>query len=767
MALQDTLQAAKAHSIRRDTAAPDFFEGALMGNGSLGAVVCTRPDALVIHFGHNDIWDIRIEEGHKDCVGTFDEIWGRIQAAPGDVHREKWYQEYVEKVTASYHDHVYPRPYPASSLYLFFDRKEYEVLGQETDISTGLFTAALLSSNGEKRYIQAVMDMDKDAVCVRTVDEDGREARIFSRLWIRPHRPDGGLPGYTLLPRGFIQPLPYNGCEGHIRPGVDKGFSVCWRSDGEEGKGLDTPLSGRGGITLQIRHGYYDRVAAFPGAEELSFDEVAERTKRAWEAYWSLSGVSLEDKELERIWYVNSYFIRCLLSPASRCPGLFGCWMLDDIGTAWHGDYHMNYNTQQVFWGLMAANRADLHMPYLRMVEDLMPVSRAWAHDFYRLEGACFPHSAYPVPMTVMPYPSPDWGWEIFETPWTVQSLWWHYTYTGDRALLRDRIYPVLRAAAAFLVGYMTRPGADPVGDGKYHLFPTIVPELYGLTERFRLNLDGAVDLALTKFVLHALLTAIRDLGMEEKEAELSASARRILDHFPDYPTALGRFGEVYVSTANEDPDRVIYNCPANLMQIFPGEDVDALTAGEDDMALAENSWRHHYNEGGNDLVFYHLIGARLGCIDLEAFKRHVRYCAMPNGACADRVTLTGGRYPDDVDVDFMSRMGIWVENFSLYAVVDECLMWGHGDIIKVFPCWDLHKKASFHSLRARGALLVDAACEGGMVNYIRIKSEKGNMVQVYNPWPEAVDQNGRIYTDPVIRAQPLPGHSMLFTEKR
>lgn len=66
------------------------------------------------------------------------------------------------------------------------------------------------------------------------------------------------------------------------------------------------------------------------------------------------------------------------------------------------------------------------------------------------MDGACFPHSAYPVPMTVNPYPTTDWGWEIFETPWTVQSLWWHYTYTRDKELLSTRLYPVMREAASF-----------------------------------------------------------------------------------------------------------------------------------------------------------------------------------------------------------------------------------------------------------------------------------------------------------------------------
>ena len=72
----DVISMAKKHAIRPELAQPHFFEGALLGNGDLGVVACTRPDAIVLHLGHNDIWDIRIEEGHKDKLGTFEEIWG-------------------------------------------------------------------------------------------------------------------------------------------------------------------------------------------------------------------------------------------------------------------------------------------------------------------------------------------------------------------------------------------------------------------------------------------------------------------------------------------------------------------------------------------------------------------------------------------------------------------------------------------------------------------------------------------------------------------
>ena len=113
----------------------------------------------------------------------------------------------------------------------------------------------------------------------------------------------------------------------------------------------------------------------------------------------------------------------------------------------------MNYNTQQVFWGVFSSNHADQHLPYIEIVENLLQMAETTAKDQFGLPGAYFPHSAYPVPSRVVPYPAPPWAYEICETPWTVQSLWWHYLYTLDEVLLR-RIYRPLKEAAQFIAAY-------------------------------------------------------------------------------------------------------------------------------------------------------------------------------------------------------------------------------------------------------------------------------------------------------------------------
>ncbi len=165
------------------------------------------------------------------------------------------------------------------------------------------------------------------------------------------------------------------------------------------------------------------------------------KSQQIWKEYWNKSGVKLSDQFLERMWYHNLYFLNCATKDGATTPGLFANWSYNNIGTAWHGDYHMNYNTQQPFWVTFSSNHLEKNLPYVNLIEKLMPVSKSWAKEYYELPGAYFPHSAYPVDMTMNAYPVPTWGWEIAETPWAVQGLWWHYLYSGDTEFLKTRAY--------------------------------------------------------------------------------------------------------------------------------------------------------------------------------------------------------------------------------------------------------------------------------------------------------------------------------------
>ena len=163
----DPQQRAGLHAIEMNKPAPNFFEGGILGNGGLGVIVCTRPDAVVLYFGHNNVWDIRVAENNRDTLLMFDEIWDRLRAsssaadgsgvqAPGfspdgtteitldlALYPDTWFRDYCAMAGANY-DEEFPRPWPCGSLVLGFDRRKAELLGHRVRIDTGICEVSFL-----------------------------------------------------------------------------------------------------------------------------------------------------------------------------------------------------------------------------------------------------------------------------------------------------------------------------------------------------------------------------------------------------------------------------------------------------------------------------------------------------------------------------------------------------------------------------------------------------------------------------------------------
>lgn len=765
-----SFERAKLHPLTYDKPAPDFFEGALLGNGAMGVVVTTRPDGVALYFGHNNVWDIRLAENNREKLGTFQEVFNRVKAIPDTLKvltDDPWYREY-SAMTAENYRKPYPRPFPCGSVVLGFDRRNAEMIGHRLDISTGMCEVYLLTKARKKLIFQLFTDMTGDQLWFRLVDEQGKPCEtIFDRIRVMPDpSTPKEFPKTQLeedLPNGrisFRQTLPYSEPEksdavkGHpkdkafrllvaVNNVLEKQSRINWDGNKQGMTTLEAGLQKKAGFAgyILLQEGLNTAVApeqpraATPRVED--FVRTAEKNEPVWKNYWNKSGVKLNDPFLERMWYHNLYFFNCATKAEATTPGLFANWSYNTIGTAWHGDYHMNYNTQQPFWLTFSSNHPEKNLPYVNLIEKLMPVSKRWAKEYYELPGAYFPHSAYPVDMTMNAYPVPTWGWEIAETPWAVQGLWWHYLYSGDVAFLKNRAFEPMKVAVEFLVAYMKRPEASGPQwkDDKFHIFPTVPPELYGLRPGFKYNYDCNADLSLTKFVFKAFTEATRVLRIEKSEKALLEDVKMILSRFPEYPTAVSsKYGKVLVSVP-EEHDQVVYNVPNALFTAFPGED-HGLHSDPKTMEILKNTFYNQQNEGGNDLVFINLQAVRIGMLDLERFKRQVNYCLLPNGTTSDRVMQVHGRYSDTTPYGYMDKMGIWFENFALPVVVNECLMQSYNGTIRLFPNWPMEKDAEFHHLRAVGAFLVSATLKNGKVEEIRVTSEAGGVLKMILPWP-------------------------------
>lgn len=797
-----SFEQAKRHPIIQEGPAPDFFEGALIGNGGLGAVVCTRPDAVVIRFGHNNVWDIRIAEDNKEKLGTFREVFEKVKAIDpnlNDLREDPWYAEYVSMSAENYRK-PYPRPFPCGSLILGFDRRKVEMIDHKLDISNGLVTIKLLLNNRDYAFLKVFSDMEKDRVWMKLLDETGKPLKnCFNRIRLIPDTstPEG-FPKYEVpaIKNGisFKQIMPYQEPEeydvekGHkkdktfslsvvLNNKVEKKQRINWHGNTVDMAELEYATDQEQAFWLcaEIKEGDADNFEV--GLSDLEvlkasdFENTYTKNNQVWKEYWNKSGIILEDKFFESIWYRNLYFFNCAAKSGARCPGLFANWSFNNIGTAWHGDYHMNYNTQQPFWVTFSSNHLEKNLPYVEMIEFISEVAKKWAKEYYEMRGAYYPHSAYPVDMTINPYPVPSWGWEICETPWSVQGVWWHYLYSGDKEFLESRAFPLLKDATLFIVDYMIRPEAHGTqwNDNKYHVFPTVSPELYnGLRPGFKYNSDCLVDLTLIKFLFNSYLKSVEVLGNDKNEVETIKAVNKILNNYPDYPSAKSdKYGEVFVSVPGESSE-IVYNTPNSLMTVFPGEE-HGLHSEDEVLKILANTRKNIQIEGGNELVFQHLQAARLGVLDLDVFKRAIKYNLLANGTAALNVLQVHGRQKDRTDFKARGRMGIWFENFALPAVINECLMQSYNGTIRLFPNWPMEKDAEFNNLRAAGAFLVSAVLKDGQVSKIEILSEAGTPLKMILPWGNCLMTNGKgqtIVDSKEIDVSTMKGEVITFNPK-
>jgi alpha-L-fucosidase 2 len=800
----DAFAIAHRHSLTADLPTPNFFEGMLLGNGDVGLCVVVRPDALGLHIGKNDCWDIRLSEEVEEHVLPFSEFLKLWQRASDEAKRRgkpdmlflesniDFFREYTRKTETSYL-RPWPRPWPCGTVWLHWDPRWVQAGTHTLDPANGMFTLELKCGNptGDARTakLSCFVDWTTGLISASTdapvsfsslsyypqIDEgqrspedtDGSRPRInalpppqldakaaagFAEISCFQHFPALGptekmpSPPPSDRDRNFALQVRLAG-GWSLDPAADKNRSVALKAAHEQPLQLDIKLATPREILLARSqraadhgspilipqdHAFTDqeldtRSYARNEIERLSalpIDQLRRHSEACWRDFWSHSAVHLEDQQLERIWYHNQYFLACCLRHGQTAPGLFANWSTHDLGTAWHGDYHLDYNCQQVYWGVFSSNHAEQHLPYVEMCQNLQDMCEKFTRVKFQMPGACFPLTAVPVPSQSVFIPSPPFAYQVSNTSWTVQSLWWHYLYTQDEDYLQIA-YPILRSAARFLAAYVTKQN-----DGRYHIIPTVSAENWGLTVDFRLNKDCILDLALTRFLLDAVSEASAVLSTD---AEERLHWKEIGEHLAAYPRARSPFGEAWIDV-QDAPAEVVYNVPITLGPVFPAEQV-GIGRNPDQLDLARRTAMTVRLEGGNDLVFQPLIRARLGVLDLDWFKREVRYCTLPNGVANDRVRQIGGRYDDSTDFDYMMRMGIWTENFSLPAVLNECMLQSYTGTIYLFPNTIRLGPSRFQNLRAAGAFLVSAAYAGKKVANVVILSEKGKTARMATPW--------------------------------
>jgi hypothetical protein len=411
-----------------------------------------------------------------------------------------------------------------------------------------------------------------------------------------------------------------------------------------------------------------------------------------WHGYFQQSFITIPDPQLEALYWQTIYRFGCTSRGGRFYVDTPGIWFQ---GGGWCYTT-TDWNTEAAHWSVYTANRldqgADLLERYHAQREQLIKAVRPveWQAD-----------SAYlPIEVAGDLIGNREQDMRYYnlvgDLPWTMSNFWMQYRYSMDEAMLRDKIYPLLRRSINFYI-HMLKEGPD----GKLHLPPTYSPES-------GVHKDCNFDLALLKWGCHILLRSSRHLKIDDP---LIPRWKEVIERTIDFPADERGFRIGSDQSSLKDHRHL-----SHLLMIYPLHLVNIDQPGREEV-LRISSANASAVRGLPAMVQTHAapIAASLGLGEqaLEGLKA-LQHDLHPNGLWYSAPCIES--------------------SLAAANIVQEMLLQSWSDPtrdepgpIRVFPaCPAAWQDVTFRDLRAEGAFLVSAERRGGKTAWVRVKSLAG-----------------------------------------
>ncbi|HUH46480.1 MAG TPA: glycoside hydrolase family 95 protein [Arenibacter sp.] len=264
--------------------------------------------------------------------------------------------------------------------------------------------------------------------------------------------------------------------------------------------------------------------------ERVSFDlEKADNTDLPTDE--RIAKIKMEDSHVDQNLDILLFQMgRYLLMNSSRAPGklpanLQGIWN-KDFEAAWNSDFHTNINLQMNYWGANNGNLAETMNPLIDYMGKIAEKSEVTAKEVYGSEGWVMHHLSNPFGHSSVS--DGPWGVTPLNAAWMTAPMFKHYAYTNDLEKLRTDIYPVLKGASQFILGFMVEK------DGMLVTNPSHSPEnayIHPLTKtNEQLTYSATCDIMIILETFNNFLMSAEILQQDEA---LVAKVRSAMQRIP------------------------------------------------------------------------------------------------------------------------------------------------------------------------------------------------------------------------------------------
>lgn len=277
--------------------------------------------------------------------------------------------------------------------------------------------------------------------------------------------------------------------------------------------------------------------------------------------------------------YMNS--LRYLFLSSSRAgskpSNMQGVWN-EQKHPIWESDYHTNVNLQMNYWPSKAWNLEESVMPLCDWIESIVPAGRVAMKKTYGVDGWSVHHCS-----NLFGFSNIAFGivgiWPLGGL-WLCKELYDYYDYTGDKKILKERFYPIMKEAFLFLKQFLIKAPEGSECPGKYITCPSVSPEnvyINAKGEHGMLTYMPTMDISLIQDFLTIYEEVVREIDCDETELE---AIHEIKENLPEVQISqrTGGIQEWIEDYEEEDPG---HRHVSQLYGVFPGQSITPETTPE------------------------------------------------------------------------------------------------------------------------------------------------------------------------------------------
>jgi alpha-L-fucosidase 2 len=296
---------------------------------------------------------------------------------------------------------------------------------------------------------------------------------------------------------------------------------------------------------------YFNRVQLDLGVTENAKRPIDERLKVFR---------SQRDPHLVALYFqYGRYLLISSSQPGGQPANLQGIWN-HRMNPPWDSKYTININAEMNYWPAEKTNLAELHEPFLKMVQELSVTGSETAKVMYGARGWMAHHNT-DIWRATGAVDGAFWGCWNAGGGWTSQHLWEHYLYSGDGKYL-TQVYPVLRDAAKFYVDFLVQHPVKKWLIVSPGMSPENAPKAHG---------GSSIDAGTTmdnQIVFDVFTNAIRAAEILGRDKEFADTLRQMRSRLP--PMHIGRHGQLQEWLDDIDDPKDDHRHVSHLYGLFP-----------------------------------------------------------------------------------------------------------------------------------------------------------------------------------------------------